>query len=359
MKISVYAISKNESKFVESWVKSVEEADEIVVLDTGSSDDTVKKLREAGVKVYEEKIDPWRFDVARNRSLELVSEDTDVCVCVDLDERFEKGWREKLEKAYEKDVQQYKYRYTWSFNADGSEGVVFWQEKIHSRKGFCWEHPVHEVPKYIGKEPYKSKFAEGIQLNHYPDHTKSRSNYLPLLELSVKECPDDDRNMHYLGREYMFHKMYDDSIRTLKKHLQMPQAVWRDERCASMRYIAKCLIQKNMTDRAEGWLLRAVAEAPRLREPYVDLALLYYNKKNWHGVILMCEKALEIKDRSLSYINEPSSWGSLPYDILSLAYYYTGNCEKALEYVDKAIELSDEPRLKDNKTFFIKKLKTA
>ena len=139
----------------------------------------------------------------------------------------------------------------------------------------------------------------------------------------------------------------------------MPQAVWRDERCASMRYIAKCLIQKNMTDRAEGWLLRAVAEAPHLREPYVDLALLYYNKKNWHGVILMCEKALEIKDRSLSYINEPSSWGSLPYDILSLAYYYTGNCEKALEYVDKAIELSDEQRLKDNKTFFIKKLKTA
>ena len=43
--------------------------------------------------------------------------------------------------------------------------------------------------------------AEGVQLNHYPDFSKPRSQYLPLLELSVKEDPDDDRNMHYLGRE--------------------------------------------------------------------------------------------------------------------------------------------------------------
>ena len=45
MKICVYAISKNESNFVDRWVESMSEADDIYVLDTGSIDDTVEKLK--------------------------------------------------------------------------------------------------------------------------------------------------------------------------------------------------------------------------------------------------------------------------------------------------------------------------
>ena len=78
MKICVYAISKNESKFVDRWVDSMSEADEIVVLDTGSTDDTFEKLKKRGVKVYKEIIEPWRFDVERNKSLDKVSKDIDI-----------------------------------------------------------------------------------------------------------------------------------------------------------------------------------------------------------------------------------------------------------------------------------------
>ena len=67
-KICVYAIAKNEEKFVERWVNSMKEADEIYVLDTGSSDNTVKKLQEKGVHVAVKEIKPWRFDAARNMS---------------------------------------------------------------------------------------------------------------------------------------------------------------------------------------------------------------------------------------------------------------------------------------------------
>ena len=86
MKIVVYAIAKNEAQFVRRWMESMSEADEIVVLDTGSTDETPELLRALGAKVTEEIITPWRFDTARNRSLELVDEDTDICVCTDLDE---------------------------------------------------------------------------------------------------------------------------------------------------------------------------------------------------------------------------------------------------------------------------------
>ena len=50
-KIVVYAICKNEEKFVERWIKSMSEADEIYVLDTGSTDQTVTLLKKFGAKV--------------------------------------------------------------------------------------------------------------------------------------------------------------------------------------------------------------------------------------------------------------------------------------------------------------------
>ena len=59
-KICVYAISKNEEKFVHRWVNSMKEADEIYVLDTGSDDNTVSLLQELGVNVVTKKIIPWR-----------------------------------------------------------------------------------------------------------------------------------------------------------------------------------------------------------------------------------------------------------------------------------------------------------
>ena len=349
-RVCVYAICKNEEAFVDSWVKSMSEADQIVVLDTGSSDQTVSKLKKAGVTVYQEEIVPWRFDVARNRSLDYVPQDIDICVCVDLDERFEPGWRALLENAWTPQTKRAQYRYTWNFNEDGSEGVVFWIDKIHSRNGFCWEHPVHEVLVYTETAPYDTVYVEGMQLNHYADPQKSRAQYLPLLEMSVREKPDDDRNMHYLGREYMFRGEWDLCIQTLLHHLSMPQARWKDERCASMRYLARAYLQKGEREEARAWYYRSIAEAPYLREPYMEFASMLYEEKNWYGVLYLTEYALRITERPHTYICEAASWGSLPYDLASLGYYFTGAYVQALQMVEKAVQLSPtDSRLLSNK----------
>ena len=43
-KVCVYAICKNEEQFVDRWMDSMSEADQVVVLDTGSEDGTVERL---------------------------------------------------------------------------------------------------------------------------------------------------------------------------------------------------------------------------------------------------------------------------------------------------------------------------
>lgn len=351
-KVCVYAICKNEEQFADRWMDSMSEADQVVVLDTGSDDGTVEKLRGRGAQVTVEAVSPWRFDAARNRSLELVPEDVQICVCTDLDEVFQPGWREALEKVWTPGVGQATYRYTWSFNADGSEGVVFWYEKIHARRGYRWVHPVHEVLRWVGEGmPGPIVTAEGVQLDHHPDPAKSRSQYLPLLELSVREEPNDDRNVHYLGREYLYRGRWDDCIRTLKHHLSMPTALWRDERAASMRYIAKACWNKGSGAQARDWYLRAITEAPHLREPYMDLALMLYEQEEWEGVLYFTACALSITVRPRSYICEAASWGSLPHDLRSIAFYRLGSYREALEEVSKALELEPgNKRLQENRT---------
>ena len=145
-KVCVYAITKNEEKFVKRWYNSMQEADEIYVLDTGSTDNTVAKLKKLGVKVEVKEIKPWRFDVARNASLNLVPKDTDICVCTDLDEVLEPGWRQVLEDIWEGHT-RVRYNYDWSFDTQGNPAVNFYIDKIHLRNGYTWTHPVHEVLK--------------------------------------------------------------------------------------------------------------------------------------------------------------------------------------------------------------------
>ena len=341
MIVCVYAICKNESKFVDRWMDSMREADSVYVLDTGSADDTAALLRARGAQVTVETISPWRFDTARNRSLELVPDDADICVCTDIDEYFHPGWRRLLEEAWKPGTTRAAYRYTWNFNPDGSEGYVFWTEKAHSRHGYVWTHPVHEVLSWVGEGQEGGKvYVEGMQLDHRADNSKSRSQYLPLLEQSVLEDPDDDRNMHYLGREYYFHSMWDEAIITLKRHLLLPKATWRDERCASMRYIARCYAAKGDMGEAKRWLIRAVAEAPHLREPYLELAERMYEERNWDAVAALCRDALEITGRPRTYICEAEAWGSMPWDLLSLGLYYTGRPSEAVDAAKTAQKLS-------------------
>lgn len=357
-KISVYAIAKNEEKFAERWVESMSEADEIIVLDTGSRDRTCEILSAfPKVRLYQEEVTPWRFDTARNLSLSKVSEDTDYCVCTDLDEVFAPGWRNALEASLEASPDVVSYRYVWAFNPDGSENTVFNQEKIHRRKGFSWIHPVHEILSFSEGTP-KTVFAHNMELHHYPDCEKSRSSYLPLLELAVKEAPENDRNVHYLGREYMFHGRYREAVLMLKKHLSLKTAVWTDERCASMRYIARSLEADGATQEAFMWLMRACAEAPHIREPWMQTADYLYRKKDWYGVIFFSEKALGITQKKETYITEAACWGERPYDLLAIAHYYTENYKKAEESALKALAISpDNERIRKNLVLFSQKRK--
>ena len=82
--LSVTVITKNEAHHIEACLCSVAFADEIIVLDSGSTDDTVRLAVSMGAKVSE-RFDWEGFGIQKNRALALAT--SDWVLSIDADER--------------------------------------------------------------------------------------------------------------------------------------------------------------------------------------------------------------------------------------------------------------------------------
>lgn len=347
MKIAVYTIAKNEEQFVGRWANSCLDADYRIILDTGSTDNTVGVAQQEGVSVYKQVFDPWRFDVARNHSLSLVPSDVDVCIALDMDEILLPGWRAALEESFDPGVDRYRYKYVWSWNEDGSEGLVYGGDKIHTRHGMSWTHPVHEVLKkqYKGSDEVQ-KWVTGLQIHHHPDSSKPRSQYFPLLELAVSEDPNDDRNRFYLGREYFFYQRFSEAKEQFEAHLRLSR--WSPERAASCRYLSKI-----PGENKKAWLYKALTEDQSRKETWVDLALCFYEEGNWGGCWWACTEAMAITEKPLDYLCEAYAWGHTSYDLAALSAYHLGMYDKAVELGMVAVKMAPkDDRLANNWLFY-------
>jgi glycosyltransferase involved in cell wall biosynthesis len=343
MKIAVATIAKNEEQFVARWAESCAEADHRLILDTGSTDDTYTYAYGAGIDIHQKEFTPWRFDHARNHAMSLIPNDIDYVIWLDMDEVLQPGWRQALE-SIPPNITRPRYKYVWSWNDDGSEGLVYGGDKIHARHGYNWKHPVHEVLKHQGIET--QHWIDGLEIHHHPDSTKSRSQYLPLLKLAVEEDPADDRNQFYLARELYFHADYGLAQYHFSQHLQLSR--WNPERAASHRYMAKM-----RPDSAEHHLYLAVAETPNRREPWVELAQLYYNQQDWMRCKSACEMALIITEKPLDYLCEAFAWGALPHDLMAISCHHLGLTDDAFYHGSCAVELEPaNERLQGNLTHY-------
>lgn len=342
MKICVYAISKNEEMFVERFCNSAKDADLILIADTGSFDRTRDLAEQCGANVVDICITPWRFDDARNAALALIPKDIDVCVSLDLDEELQPGWREEIERVWTEGTTRLRYGFDWG------AGIVFKYEKIHARHGYRWTHPCHEYPIPYGiTEQYAD--TDMLMVIHKPDSTKSRGQYLPLLEMSVKEDPNNPRNAFYYARELSFHGHWERSIEECRRYLALPGADWANERCYAYRVMSRCYSELGDTANALRCARLGVVEAPNTREPWCEIAKLTYREGHWAECYGAAKSALAIENREWVYTVDPEVWGAMPHDYASIAAWNLGMKEEAVEQVKLALAFDpDNSRLQDN-----------
>lgn len=346
-KICVYAICKNEIQFVDKWLASMSEADYIVVLDTGSDDGTYEYLQNDPrcYRVEQQIINPWRFDVARNESMKLVPDEANILVCTDLDELFIEGWAQSLRDQWiEGQHRRAYYKYAWSHADDGSPQLVFIYDKVHTHD-YHWRFPVHEVLErndgYIYPEDDEHSIEwrpDEILLHHYQDVSKERGSYFPLLVLRLQENPNEPYSHYLLAREYGNMKMYVNAIEEFLKTINLPEEYRNnDVQKICYGYLGDCYAILGEYTTAIEYYQKWIEEDPTYLDPYCAIGEVYNALKLYHKAQDTILEGLGKCTRHYSWLEREDTWREKPWDILSIATYYTGEYDMGIQAAQKAL----------------------
>ena len=352
MKIAVYAIALNEIKHCERFVKACQGADYIVVADTGSSDGTPEELERLGATVHRISVKPWRFDTARNAALALVPADADICVTLDLDEVPQKNFFSQIRKHWVAEAD-----HGWILFDTGSQ----WEkDKIHTRWGWQWKYTIHEVAVFYG-EDRATRFCKipNALVKHEPDTTKSRGMYLPMLELDVKEHPDDPRSWTYMTREYYFHQKWEDVLRAGQRTLELKDKAWDVEQAAVCKWLAEAAFHlKKPEEEVTAWYRKGVEILPNQGEPWYGVAIDAYRRKDWNECLSASVNILELP-RSVHYCYEAAIWDWKAYDLAAVSAFNLGHYKEALSFAQEAAKANgpEQERILKNIKFMKEKLK--
>lgn len=346
--VACYSICKNEEHFIERFYESIQDADFIAIVDTGSTDSTFDKLvsfvyhrteqhgheeefkcdvgadlqggihsiriaTDGAMQVMRAWIHPWRFDDARNIALCSLPEDPDVCISIDIDELLEPGWKEVICAAVLDDLHRqgkpadrYNHRFSTIWNWQNPEQAPnftdHWHERIHSRKGYFWKLPVHEI--LVKDGPEQMRWLQDLKMIQKPDLSKSRSSYLTLLERSLKEEPNRWKLWSFYASDLQGVNRFDDALLALNKAKTLPDAdkAFLSFQCSN--------IYKHLGNhsKAIAEMLIATTESTS-REYRVWLARLYRDLNKPREALNSILMAAEVTERTQGYSYDPTCWG--------------------------------------------------
>jgi len=352
MKIVVYAVSRNSDQILWRWWDTIKNADEIVLIDVGSTDDTVKIARELHITVHEIRVDPWRPDDAFNTALALLPFDADVCVKLNIDDTVDCGWREAIEDQWG-DANCGRYLYSSEHDENDQPRVSFWCSSIHARHGFRWKNPISETLE-SNRTTEISRDIQNMCVHHRPllvveePLQPTEGELLDFLAVSTQNDEQDARSAYDYACGFADSGRSEEAAAEFKRQLTLPSD-WGLLRAAACSGLARVEPQN-----AELWLLQACEEAKREREPLIDLAQFYHDVEQWEKCFITSMRALRINTKNLSELNQFSAWSSQPHDLAALSAYHLGNMKVAIAQGRMALSFDpDDQRLRKNLEWYL------
>lgn len=237
-KLSVSIIAKNEEQMIAKCLKSVSDADEIVVLDTGSSDKTPSICHQNRTRLY---YYHWADDFAeaRNKCLEYCKGDW--ILTIDCDEYLEAGGIKKI-RDY---IDLAKTKQTVVNLKIITQAETFYQPRLYRKDQLIyWKGKAYN---------YLSRPADGtlevvINSGISPNHAKDPKRTLRILKDVLKNNPTDSRSTYFLGRELMRMQQPDAAIYWLEYHISLSP---RNAMQADAYYrLAECYMELNREAKA-------------------------------------------------------------------------------------------------------------
>ena len=274
--ISLCMIVKNEQQFLRQCLESVVDlVDEIILVDTGSTDDTVKIGQEYGAEIIEINW-PHDFSVARNESIRYAT--SDWILALDADEQLDSDDKDHLLEFIQdgtKDVGLFQiYNYIQKNNRalyQLSYGVRLFKNK----KGYSYQGQIHEQLTYEGEVVANEQLhIIPVHLHHmgYLKEVKEKQNKSQrnrtLILASLKESPGDPRLLYSLGNEYYAQHEYAKAVCYYQKSLRKGERkLWYMANCTYRLIISYIQLKKYE---------KALVLAKESRDYYVEILDFHY-----------------------------------------------------------------------------------
>lgn len=352
MKISVCMIVRNEVAILAKAIESTKGlADEVIVVDTGSTDGTIELARYLGCVVSTDG-DRMHKGQSRNQAIEAASGDW--VVILDADEKIADpvGLRVYLEAMMASMV--YAVYIRLAFMDANDEPTLSYQQMRCWRKGtYRYKYRAHEVP--VPVDGWGDVAHTEFIWEHRPprDHAEWKMQYtLDRLLLDVEENPRAARPLYYLGRQHMYSKEYKLAIGTLNQYLALEG---KQDRADAHNCVSICHGALGNQKEQIAALFRACADNPMRREWYGGLATIYHNlgKNDLAAGLLKC--ALEIPMPPRSYVKHVW-YGAHIHDLLARCLWKLQRYTEGCEHAARAVELDpDNKRLQGNLQWFVDK----
>lgn len=353
MELSVCMIVKNEEEVLERILAQAKKfADELVVVDTGSTDSTIDIATKYTTKVYSFE---WCDDFSSARNFSFSKATREYIMWLDADDYINNDNVQKildLKKSCGKyDI--YMCKYQVAFDQNNSPTFEYYRERIvKNSPSYRWKGFVHECIALMGKLSYTDICVEHRKVRPTPS---SRN-----LDLYTKHIASGHkltaRETFYYARELFFAERIDESLVQFKKFLKMKGFVQNIIDAHLM--ICRIHLMKNNYTSAKNVLIDSIKLSPPNSQICCVLGYIAEHDNDLKSAIFWYKTAtLNPPDLSSGAFVERDYYDFIPFVSLSVLYYKLGNHEMFCHYHTLAKNLKpDDQIILHNDQFITKKV---
>lgn len=251
--ISLCMIVKNEEDTLERCLKSVQNiADEIVIVDTGSTD----KTKEIAARFTDKIVDfEWIDDFGAARNYSFSQAEKEYVLWLDADDVFEEKDRVKLielKKTLDPSIDTVMMPYHLTFDQLGNPAFSMRRNRLVRRdRGFVWIGAVHEYLEVSGK----SLFSD-VAVTHKKERVYTDRN----LRIYQKRFQSGERfsirDLYYYANELYDHAYIEEAILIYEKFWNTKLG-WVEDRIASCLKLADCYARMGEREKQLSTLFRS------------------------------------------------------------------------------------------------------
>lgn len=274
MKLSACLIVKNEKDHIVDVLSSLFGFDEIVVVDTGSIDNTVELAKQMGATVFTDYT--WKDDFADARNHALSKCTGDWVLSIDADEVLEKDGLYKIRQLLETATDD-QLHFSVLMTAKGTGQPHNLPRLLRNDGSVKWKGIAHETLYPVQRNLTDIVITYGYSTAHLLDPNRM----LRILEKIYTEGEPTARDLYYLAREYYYREDWQRAVDHFGGCLL--ESKWGPERSDAYLYRARCYFSLGQGDYARENCLRAIEINPDFKEALLFMAELHFEpwKHKW------------------------------------------------------------------------------